>query len=283
MAGVLTEDVAVRPLTRALRVSAPGGLRGWWRGHTRHDTHLRCTACGWELPADALLELSSAHRCVQNAPVALAPVPDPRRRRVRRASCLGVALLVVAAGLVAARGDAAGAPPPVGAARTSAIVLSGSSLSYPAARRTAAAMGWEARVFTAPGGGISRSSLDPTQSVTAVARRLLPATGPQPDVVVLQGGEADHVAPPATLQRAAEHLVDYVRAHAGPEAQLVLVGPIPGASVPDSIRTVNDVLAGVAAQRDVPFVDAVALGWTAGDPALPDALAVELRRALSGG
>ena len=211
---------------------------------------------------------------------------DPRvlpvevRRGVRALfPVLVLLLLLLAAGTAAVArtgwpGSAAQAQPE----RTQALVLSGSSLSYPAARRLTDGLGWDARVYVVPGGGISRSTLDPSGSITAAARRLLPAGGPAPDVVLVQGGEADHSADPETLHNATSHLLDYVLAHTA-QAEVVLIGPIPGAVVPPSVRAVNDVLQGVADSRGVRYVDVVAGGWQAGDPALLE----ELRRVLVAG
>ena len=188
---------------------------------------------------------------------------------------LGLAVLLSLTGAAAAARSG-------GADRASeaprALLLTGSSVNYAVGRSVADALGWDAQVYTLPGGGISRSTLDPAGSITAQARRLLPAPDGDPDVVLLQGGEADHAVAPATVQRAAEHLLDYVLAYAGDQVEVVLVGPIPGPTVPESLRAVNDVLQGVARSRGVAYVDAVAQGWQAGDPALAE----RLSRVLSG-
>lgn len=200
---------------------------------------------------------------------ALVVVPDGVRRRLRRVAVPVLALAVVlsltaTAAMARSGGEERSGEP----AAPRALVLTGSSLSYVAGRGVADALGWDAQVYTLPGGGISRSTFDPAGSITAQARRLLPATGGDPDVVLVQGGEADHAAAPATVQRATEHLLDYVLAHAGDAAEVVLVGPIPGATVPESLRQVNDVLQGVARSRGIAYVDAISHGWQAGDPAL---------------
>lgn len=206
---------------------------------------------------------------------------EPARRPVRRRR--GLPVLVPVLVLLLAAGAALVARTPAGAAaleqreQTRALVLSGSSLPYPAARRLIDGRGFDARVYVVPGGGISRSALDPRGSITAAARRVLPPGGPAPDVVLVQGGDGDQGADPATLDRAMAHLLDYVGAHA-PHAQVVLVGPLPGPVVPPGVHAVNDVLHEVARNRGVPYLDAVAAGWQAGDPALR----AELSRVLSG-
>lgn len=209
---------------------------------------------------------------VQQQP-ALVVLPDGVRRRLRRVAvpALGLAL-VLSLTATAAIARSGGEDRAQEDAAPRALVLTGSSLSYVAGRSVADALGWDAQVYTLPGGGISRSTLDPAGSITAQARRLLPAKDGEPDVVLVQGGEADHAVAPATVQRATEHLLDYVLAHAGDAAEVVLVGPIPGAAVPDSLRAVNDVLLGVARSRGVAYVDAISRGWQAGDPALADHL-----------
>ena len=217
---------------------------------------------------------------VQQTP-SLVVVPDGVRRGLRRATVPVLAVLLVLSGTAAAAVAASGKgpAPEQDRAATRALVLSGSSLSYVASRRVADQLRWDADVYTLPGGGISRSNLDPAGSITAQARRLLPVPGAPHDVVIVQGGEADNASPPAAVKVAAEHLLDYVQAHAGSSAEVVLVGPIPGATVPESLRVVNDVLQSVARSRGVAYVDALSAGWQASDPALAD----HLSRALSGG
>ena len=206
----------------------------------------------------------------------LVVVPDGLRRGLRRAGVpalvLAVVLTATGAAAVSRSLDRTG---PERAEATRALVLSGSSLSYAASRRVAEQLRWDADVYTLPGGGLSRSNLDPSGSITAQARRLLPDPQGAYDVVLVQGGEADHAAAPETVQVATEHLLDYVQAHAG-GAEVVLVGPVPGGHVPASLRVVNDVLQSVARSRGVVFVDAVARDWRAGDPALADQLSTTL-------
>lgn len=261
MPPTLGQHAAVPPL--ALRPHGRRSLPSRLRGTDERDRVLTCPACGWR-QSSTLAELAR-HVC------------DSRRRRWWPAAAAAAAVLaLVAAGVLlrpGAQASAVGAP-----GRTQALVLSGSSLSYADAEAVVADLQWEADVYALPGGGISRSTLDAGASITGTARRLLPAPGRAPDVVVLQGGEADHAADPSSLETATRHLLDYVAAHTGETTQVVLVGPIPGATVPDSLRVVNDVLAQVAQERGVAYVDAVGLGWQTADPAVPgrlaDALAV---------
>ena len=255
-----------------LRPVGRRGLLSWFSGVDRRDRRLVCAACGWAYegvdPARArtLPELTT-HDC-----------SAPRQRRRRRWPLVVLALLLVA---VAASALLARTQPAVlqqEASAPRALILSGSSLSYEDATRAAAVLGWEATVYALPGIGFSRSTLDPAQNLVRSSQELLP-TDP-PDVVVVQGGEADHPTRRADLTRAVRELVDGIERQTGGASQLVLVGPIPGAQVPDSLRRVNDTLAAQAADKGVPYVDPVRLGWRAGDPALPDLLAQELAGVL---
>lgn len=237
-------------------------LRSRFAGVDQRERRLRCDICGWtdDGGAGRTLPELTAHDCT-----------DPRERRRRRWPVAVLAIAVLAAGgaAVLARDPEVLQPERAGPVR--ALVLSGSSLSYDEATGAAAALGWEATVYALPGIGFTRSTLDPEQNLVRSSRELLP-TGAL-DLVVVQGGEADHATPRLVLTKAVLELVDVVE---GSSAQLVLVGPIPGAQVPDSLRRVNDVLLAQAEARDVPYVDALGLGWRAGDPALPDLLAAEL-------
>lgn len=207
------------------------------------------------------------------------PADRAAHRRSRWIVPAAITLAVLAAAGFGLRAQAVDAP----RARDGsvhALMLSGSSLSHAEAQRTAEELGWQADVYTLPGAGISRSAHDPSGSITKTARAVLPAPT-APDVVVIQGGEADHVASAEVLERATQHLIDYVRVHAGPQATVVLVGPIPGGTVPASTRAVNDVLSAVAQQRGIVYLDAVAAGWQARSPSLPTALADAIESALT--
>lgn len=207
--------------------------------------------------------------------VSIVVIPDGLRRPLRWAGSALLAAALVGAGATAVEvlpeRRASAAP-----TATTALLVSGSSLSYAQAQQTAAHLQWDAGIYALPGAGLSRSTLEGGDSIPAVTERLLPSAGGAPDVVVVQGGEADHASSPVVLRRAAEQLLDRLRTATGEQTQLVLVGPIPGATVPPSLERVNQVLTAVAQHRGVPYVDPIALGWRAGDPAVPAALAAEL-------
>ena len=206
-------------------------------------------------------------------------IPDAWRRRLRRA--VRPVLVVVAAGALLGTGAALAQSQleatPVAAAEPRTVWLSGSSLSYAHAQQAAQALGWQATAYSLPGAGISRGAHDPGATLMAAARRVLPLPD-APDVVVLQGGEADHMPGAEPLQVATERLLEQVRSATGPQTRVVLIGPIPGGTVPDSLRRVNAVLAQVATSQGVAYVDAIDLGWRAGDAAVPEQLAAALRQ-----
>lgn len=205
-------------------------------------------------------------------------IPDAWRRRLHRAGrpVLAVATAGALLGSAAVLAQSQLGSAPAAASAPTAVWLSGSSLSYAHAQQTAQALGWQATAYSLPGAGISRGAHDPSATLAAAARRVLPLPE-APDVVVLQGGEADHMPGAEPLQVATERLLVQVRSATGPQTRVVLVGPIPGAAVPDSLRRVNAVLAKVAEQQGVAYVDAIDLGWRSGDAGVPAQLADALR------
>lgn len=159
------------------------------------------------------------------------------------------------------------------------LVVSGSSLTAgegDTGQEVADALGdGEARVV--PGAGFARNVRRGALPLVVALREMNDLH--QFDVIVVQGGEADHASPAAELRVAALHLIDYLRAQA-PDADLVLVGPVPARHpAPDSFRAVRDVLQRAAADRQVPFVDSLAQGWTDSDPDLDSELARSVRHA----
>mgnify|MGYP000076510292 CR=1 FL=1 len=204
-------------------------------------------------------------------------IPAAWRRTLRRAGkpALALALVLTGAGAAAAVSSAqAPATTPVAATSTTSLWLTGSSLSYADAQEASSRLGWAASSYSLPGVGISRSTSG-TSTLGDAGRRLLPGVT-SPDVVVLQGGEADNGGAGQSLSDAAAKLLEHVRRSTDPGTRVVLVGPIPGTDVPDSLRRVNEVLARVAQQSGVDFVDALAEGWQAGHPDLPGQLAAAL-------
>ena len=204
-------------------------------------------------------------------------IPAAWRRALRLAAMPALALALVgggAAGAAALTGGSTPSTTPVAAPGTTSVWLSGSSLSYADAQEASQLLGWDASAYSLPGVGISRSTSG-TSTLLDAGRRLLPGEV-SPDVVVLQGGEADNGGAGQSLSAATADLLASVQQSTDPGTRVVLVGPIPGPDVPDSLRQVNEVLARVAQQSGVEYVDALAEGWRAGHPDLPGQLAAAL-------
>lgn len=204
-------------------------------------------------------------------------IPAAWRRALGRGAkpALALALVLTGAGAAAVVTSAqAPVTTPVAAAGTTALWLSDSSLSYADAQEASGRLGWAASAYSLPGVGISRSTSG-TSTLADAGRRMLPSE-PSPDVVVLQGGEADNGGAGQSLSDATADLLEHVQRSTDPGTRVVLVGPIPGPDVPDSLRRVNAVLARVAQQSGVEYVDALAEGWQAGHPDLPGQLAAAL-------
>ena len=204
-------------------------------------------------------------------------IPAAWRRAPRHAVKPVLALALVTGGAVGAAAVSGSTPStaPVAATGTSALWLSGSSLSYADAQEASQLLGWDASAYSLPGIGISRGPAGTSGTLLSTAQRLLPSDT-SPEVVVLQGGEADNGSAARSLSDATTDLLELVRTSTDPGTRVVLVGPIPGPDVPDSLRRVNEVLARVAQQSGVDYVDALAEGWQAGQPGLPGQLSVAL-------
>lgn len=207
-------------------------------------------------------------------------IPAAWRRGIGRAATPALVLALALAGAGGAAAVSAttpgGSPAATATSRTTSLWLSGSSLSYADAQEASALLGWEASAYSLPGVGISRATGSSGDSLLVAARRLLPVEVGSPEVVVLQGGEADNGGAAQSLSDSTAALIDEVRRSTDQGTRVVLVGPIPGEVVPDSLRRVNEVLARVAQQSGVPYVDALAAGWRAGAPVVPERLAAAL-------
>lgn len=200
-------------------------------------------------------------------------IPAAFRRALRRAAvpALGLTLALAGAGAAAAVTQDGPAAPSVAATGTTALWLSGSSLSYADAQEASQLLGWNASAFSLPGVGFSRGMEGASGTLLTAAHRVLPADA-SPEVVVLQGGEADNGSAARSLSDATADLIEHVQRSTDPGTRVVVVGPIPGRDVPDSLRRINEVLARVAQQHGADFVDALAEGWQAGSPDLPQQL-----------
>ena len=210
-------------------------------------------------------------------PTRIEVIPAAWRRGLGLAvkPALALALVLTGAGAAAAVSSTqAPATTPVATSTPSSLWLTGSSLSYADAQEASDRLGWAASSYSLPGVGFSRSTSG-TSTLGDVGRRLLPGQA-SPDVVVLQGGEADNGGAGQSLSEATATLLEHVQRSTDSGTRVVLVGPIPGTDVPASLRRVNDVLARVAQQNGVEYVDALAEGWQAGHPDLPGQLAAAL-------
>lgn len=175
--------------------------------------------------------------------------------------------------------DSASALPPLASASAvpdrpvRALFLGGSVIAggsrtpgTPAVSEVAAvALGWTSEVdgrlragFTVDGASAPRLT------------ELTPADidGAAPDVVVVQGGEADVAATAADLTAAVSSLVGELRQAFGPTTRLVLVGPYsPTAAPAPELVAVRDTIRAAARTERVHFLDPIAAEWVAaGDP-----------------
>jgi hypothetical protein len=90
--------------------------------------------------------------------------------------------------------------------------------------------------------------------------------GPKPDVVVVQGGEADVDASPGEVRAGVTATVEALRTAFGPTTRLVLVGPYsPTAEPSDALLAVRDAVRDAAAASRVHFLDPLTAQWVAAD------------------
>ena len=90
--------------------------------------------------------------------------------------------------------------------------------------------------------------------------------GPKPDVVVVQGGEADVDASPDEVRAGVTAAVEALRTAFGPTTRLVLVGPYsPTAEPSDALLAVRDAVRDAAAAARVHFLDPLTAQWVAAD------------------
>lgn len=101
------------------------------------------------------------------------------------------------------------------------------------------------------------------------------------DLVVLQGGEGEEND---SVEVAALHGIDRIRAGSSAATSIVLVGPVPEAGDdPDDTLAVRTALRNAAGARDLPYLDPVELGWTQEQPDLDAAVAAALAPLLPAG
>ncbi|MFC4118455.1 SGNH/GDSL hydrolase family protein [Nonomuraea zeae] len=138
------------------------------------------------------------------------------------------------------------------------------------ASETARLLGWQPVIAGAGGTGYLNGG-----RVGRTFRRSFEvelAWRPQPDVLVLSGGHNDQRWSSVRVGRAAERLVEDVRAR-WPGTRIVMVGPIWLAGAPAKAYRVRDALARAAEREGVVFLDPMRERWVTGRPSevmLPD-------------
>jgi lysophospholipase L1-like esterase len=181
---------------------------------------------------------------------------------VRRVRLLAALLVVGAVGAPAIPTEPAPAGLRVLVVGDSVLEGIGATPRRPVMARVAARrLGWQ---VVADGiGGTGYVNSGPRPGLT-YGDRLERHSLPQYDVVVVEGGHNDWRADPGLVAQRVRAVVGLVRARA-PETELVLIG----AYDPPGVRLrgpVDDVVAGVADELDVPFASPIREGWAEGQP-----------------
>ncbi len=128
-------------------------------------------------------------------------------------------------------------------------------------------LGWRAEIDGRIRAGFT---VDGSAGVKRIAT-LTPADvdAPRPDVVVIQGGEADVDAPSEELAAAITELAAALRTALGLQTRLVLVGPYsPSVTLSQQLVDVRDTMKFAARKAGLHFFDPLTSGWVAeSDPA----------------
>lgn len=179
-----------------------------------------------------------------------------------------VALLVGLTGMPASTGPSAEAAGQVSAYFFGDSLMNGTGASprRPVMARVAAArLGWDVEVDAWGGTGYTTTGRSP--GYLQRLKRPGAMTG-EYDVVLLEGGTNDArvKSTPAQVQAAVREVVAHVRERQ-PQASIVLMGaydPPPPGRVDPHRTTVDDAIAQVAAELELPFFSPLSGGWTAG-------------------
>lgn len=193
-----------------------------------------------------------------------------RRRSIGWLGAVVVALALGLAGLPAAAGPDAEPAAGVRAYFFGDSLMSGtgSSPRRPVMAHVAAArLGWDVEVDAWGGTGYTTTGSSP--SYLDRLRRPAALSGSY-DVVLLEGGTNDARvrSTPAQVQASVRAVVGFVRERQ-PRAQIVLMGaydPPPPGRVDPHRRVVDDAIAAVARDLDLPFFSPLSGGWTAEQP-----------------
>lgn len=101
-------------------------------------------------------------------------------------------------------------------------------------------------------------------SFPARARRIIQEDGPEPDLIVVEGGHEDFLASPGRLQDAAEQVARRLT-DAYPDAQVVLMGTTRAVPENQVLVPLHDSIRAGAQAAGVPFIDPVAENWITAD------------------
>ncbi|WP_448627919.1 SGNH/GDSL hydrolase family protein [Geodermatophilus sp. URMC 64] len=124
--------------------------------------------------------------------------------------------------------------------------------------RTAAELGWHARVLGVGGSGYSV----PGPHGNVFAERLGAAVDPAPAVIVVQGSLNERHSTPEALTAAATATLTALRDSADPATRIVVVGAADNPGTPDAtIDWINRAIGAAAAEAGLTFVDPAAEGW----------------------
>ncbi|MCW2779216.1 MAG: hypothetical protein JWN17_2941 [Frankiales bacterium] len=185
---------------------------------------------------------------------------------------LGVVVFGGLAGALALRGSVSADGQP-----RAALLLTGGSLGRAQAQAVVDDLGWAVTRTTYQGAGFGTPPQRGGATLTQQVRRDPDVS--TADVVVVQGGEADTRMAPSSLETAALHLLDWLKANTSDGATVVLAGPVPGSEqTPAQLRGVDAVLAAAAKDRGVRYLSAIDLDMSRAEPEFGAKLVAALRR-----
>ncbi|HSY15225.1 MAG TPA: SGNH/GDSL hydrolase family protein, partial [Jatrophihabitantaceae bacterium] len=145
----------------------------------------------------------------------------------------------------------------IGASYTQGLGASTPEHGY--AYLTGARLGWPTEVSGVSGTGYLNPG--PHDNGTFAARIARMPQGPQPSVVVLQGGRNDVGYARPALRTAVVDTIELARRHF-PGAEIILLGPIPArVPVDQATRAAEATLRDASTQCEAPFVDPIAEHW----------------------
>lgn len=121
-------------------------------------------------------------------------------------------------------------------------------------------LGWRAEIDGRTRAGFTVAGRSGVPRITTLTAADLDE--PRPDVVIIQGGEADVEATPEALSAAITGLAADLRMALGLKTRLVLVGPYSAKAVPSQeLLDVRDTMKAAARTASVHFFDPLTSGW----------------------